>query len=112
MRRAIGLTALSSVAIVSWLVASDDSCTKTPPRHWLSPLEIELRLREDGLAVQSVRSDETRCYQVIARDRSGALHAMIVSPADARVVSDIKSTAPTDIDPRAAATLARPTALD
>ena len=112
MRRAIGITALSCVAIVSWLIALDETCTKTPPRHWLSPLEIELRLREEGLAVQSVRTDEARCFQVIARDRSGTLHSMVINPADARIVSDIQSTAPPDQSMRTTTSLARPMALD
>lgn len=66
-----------------------DSCTSTPPRHWLTPLEVEARLRETGLKLQSLRAGDDRCFTVSASDKSGRTRSLIVNPADGMIVREI-----------------------
>lgn len=83
---AAGLTlaALLGAGIAFW----PDTCTSTPPRHWLTPLEVEARLRESGLKLQSLRTGEDRCFSVVVRDRQGLLRDLVVNPADGAIVRD------------------------
>ncbi len=63
-----------------------DGCTTTPPRHWLTPMEIESRLRENGLKLQSMRADEDRCFAIVASEKNGKLRAILVNPADGTIL--------------------------
>ncbi|HRJ68392.1 MAG TPA: PepSY domain-containing protein [Beijerinckiaceae bacterium] len=78
------LAALAGVGVSLW----PQTCTSTPPRHWLTPLEVEARLRESGLKLQSLRTGDDRCFAVVARDRQGRLRDLVVNPADGMIVRE------------------------
>lgn len=87
MLRAAGVTLVLVAGLGGWYAASDAVCTRIPPRHWMSPFEIELRLREADIRVQSVRVTENRCYDVIGRDKYGSQFVYLINPADGQIAS-------------------------
>ena len=82
----VSLAALAGVGVSFW----PETCTSTPPRHWLTPLEVEARLREAGLKLQSLRAGEDRCFSVIARDKGNRMRELIVNPADGTIVREVE----------------------
>jgi hypothetical protein len=88
MKLALALGAAAATILGLGAVTWPQDCTSTPPRHWLTPLEVEARLRESGLRLQSIRQDESRCFSVVARDGQGRVRSLTVNPADGSVVAE------------------------
>ncbi|HRK24393.1 MAG TPA: hypothetical protein PLQ11_05515 [Beijerinckiaceae bacterium] len=89
-------SALSGSLIVAFGVYAywgEQPCTRIPPRHWLSPLEVEIRLRDAQLRMEAVRTTSNRCYETVARDVYGMRHIMVIDPADGSILSSERKPA-------------------
>jgi hypothetical protein len=92
MKSAYALAGVVVVGLASWLALSDETCTRIPPRHWLSPLEIEMKLRDGQFKLESMRTSDYRCFDVIARDAYGVRYTLTVNPADGQIVASERSS--------------------
>jgi len=87
MLRVVAVSGLGAIALTAWYVSITNQCTRAPPRYWLSAFEVELKLKEAGLSLVSMRANEDRCLETLATDRFGNRFGLIVNPETGAVLS-------------------------
>jgi len=85
--RVVTASGLAAIAITAWYVSMTNLCTRAPPRYWLSAFEVELKLKDAGLSLVSMRANDDRCLETLATDRFGNRFGLIVNPETGVVLS-------------------------
>lgn len=111
--RVVAASGLIAVTLTAWYVSISSQCTRAPPRYWLSSFEVELRLKEAGLSLLSLRANEDRCFEALATDRLGSRYGLLVNPENGAILAQEAVAATVDaarIEPPAPR--AQPRAVD
>lgn len=61
-------------------------CASMPRAYWLSPLEVEWRLKEQGYRVAQIKIIDDRCYAIVARDEKGNFVDLVMHPATSDIL--------------------------
>jgi Peptidase propeptide and YPEB domain len=64
-------------------------CAHAPRNPWVSALEIEQKLQQLGWKLLFLRIGDDRCYLARARDALGAVHDLVIHPANADILQAI-----------------------
>jgi len=61
-------------------------CAVMPRAYWLSPLEVEWRLKEKGYRLAQIKVVNDRCYSIVARDTMGNFVDIVMHPATSDIL--------------------------
>lgn len=62
-------------------------CATAPRDGWISWLEVQDRLKEQGMRLVQLRIGDDRCYAITALDGHGEYMTMLMHPVSGKIVS-------------------------
>jgi|GEM_PF-2872679 len=75
-----------AVFMLASAYATDRFCPSLPGSSWMSWVEVESRLKDQGLRMVRLRISEDRCYDVMVIDGHGQNHTLLINPVTAKII--------------------------
>lgn len=77
--------------------APNTLCVTSPRDGWISWLEVQDRLKDQGMRLVQLRIGEDRCFAITALDTRGEYLTLLMHPVSGKIVSGAKGI----VSPRA-----------